>query len=84
MQTGSPFVCEAKVHEEWRGITLAEALGVHGSAAKRCLACHGSVSVHGGYGGQVPATVHRKGHDGCPRSPRTFNGTASPHPNALL
>lgn len=43
----------------------------------------GAVSVHGGYGGQVPATVHRKGHTGCRRMPQRYSGTPSRHPQAL-
>ena len=83
MTTENAFVCEAKVDGCWRPISLPEALGTYRLATKRCLACHGTVNVHGGYGERKARTIHRKAHTGCPLMPQHYSGTPSPHPLAL-
>lgn len=83
MQDTSPFVCEAKIGDVWRAITLDEARSTRRLAMKRCPDCHGAMSLHGGNGRQPSTIVHRQTHTGCPRIPQVFSGTASRHPKAL-
>ncbi|MCJ2051688.1 hypothetical protein [Methylobacterium sp. J-070] len=76
--------CEAKIDGDWRPISLADAKGVYAMAPKRCPDCHGPVML----GGMLTAggrrfLMHRIAHTGCPRDPKRYAGTPSPHPQAL-
>ena len=84
MMTLRPQTCEAKIEGVWRSVSLGEAKSVYAKMPKRCPACHGLVTINGNYTAQGGLTlVHRKGHNGCPLLPARFNGTPSPHPQAL-
>ena len=76
--------CEVKTPEGWQRASLSEARSYYGMAPKRCPACHGTVQMNGIHSAVSRRQfVHRRKHDGCPLSPDTFSGTASPHPQAL-
>ncbi|MCJ2111959.1 hypothetical protein MKK64_12220 [Methylobacterium sp. E-025] len=76
--------CEVKIDGAWIAVSLIEAVGQHGTAEKRCLACHGRVAVAGSYAAVVKRTLtHRRVHDGCQLIPKAYCGTPSPHPEAV-
>lgn len=78
-------ICEVRIGNAWRAVSLDEAATEHVMAVKRCPACHGKVMLLGAYSGpKIRRTLsHRKAHAGCPLQPDTFSGTPSPHPQAL-
>ena len=78
-------ICEVRIGNAWRAVSLYEAAVDHVMAVKRCSACHGRVMILGAYSGPtVRRTVtHRRSHTGCPLTPDTYSGTPSPHPQAL-
>lgn len=78
--------CEVKVDGAWRAVSLAEASGPYRIALKRCPACYGPVTINGGYSSSTAQRqiVHRKSHTGCPLKPKSYTGTPTPHPQALV
>ena len=84
MSKPAPQTCEVKIEGVWQAVTLPEAHARHGSAEKRCPACHGRVIVSGTYTGAFKLSLaHRKSHDGCLILLKAFRGTARPHPQAV-
>ncbi len=84
MKAKVPTVCEVKADGVWKAATLAEAHSTYRMVPRRCPACHGAVVVYGAYASDRRLTLgHRKGHSGCPRTPKLYSGTPSPHPDAL-
>ena len=84
MSEPSDRTCEVKIDGAWQAVTLPEAHARHGSAEKRCPACHGRVIVSGTYTGAFKLSLaHRKSHDGCPILLKTFRGISRPHPQAM-
>ena len=81
----APRTCEVKIDGAWATVPLAEAHAHHGSAPKRCPACHGRVTIAGNYTARASLKMaHRKAHDGCPVMSERYTGTPSPHPDALV
>ncbi|AWN43777.1 hypothetical protein DK389_28755 [Methylobacterium durans] len=84
MKAKSRTVCEVKVDGAWTVATLDEAHSTYRMKPKRCPACHGPVVTYGAYSADRRVSLgHRKGHNGCPLTPKLYSGTPSPHPDAL-
>ena len=84
MTTPEQDTCEVRIDGAWTPMPVAEASVLHRSADKRCPDCHGRVRAHGTYGPRTRITMmHHRAHDGCPRMPRQYTGTPTPHPEAL-
>lgn len=84
MLTDSQQTCEVKLNGVWHPTSLVKARTLHTTTQKRCPACHGQMTVAGSYIGTGSLRLqHRRSHTGCPLKPDTYNGTSSPHPQAL-
>ncbi|TXN78751.1 hypothetical protein FV234_22295 [Methylobacterium sp. WL8] len=84
MMMPDPTPCEVKVGGRWLAVSLADAHGKYTLAVKRCPACHGPVTVTGNYTAVFSLTLmHRRTYVGCPLS-KTYCGTPSIHPLALI
>jgi hypothetical protein len=73
---------ETRISSRWTRVSIDDALG---SAARplRCIACHGPMRAHKkAVTGQRAHFEHYNYHSGCPRG-GGFDGTATPHPDAL-
>lgn len=76
--------CEVKIDGAWVCVPANEAHHAHRDRPKRCPSCHGPVITVGSYTGEPRIKLqHRKLHTGCPLLPRSFDGTPSPHSEAL-
>lgn len=77
--------CEVKIDGAWVCVPADEAHKAHRDKPKRCPRCHGPEITAGSYTSEPRISLqHRKLHSGCPLVPRHFNGTPSPHPEALV